>query len=145
MRRLYDHRRQAIGRPLIGGKPRQRGAVHDRQDALHRTASAPQRWIVTVAKGSAAPTAQRNRREGNGAAGEPVSTAAPKGRQVCPARFFREFSRMVGSGPLDQRSTENYLRWHSNPGSANRLFGKRDPDDRFNARGVPPCFDSNRG
>jgi hypothetical protein len=32
--------------------------------------------------------------------------------------------------PLDQRLTENYLRWHSDPGSA-KPPGKADPNERF--------------
>ncbi|GEM_PF-6557128 len=58
--------------------------------------------------------------------------------------YLSEIFTDSGQYPLDPLSTENYLRWHSDPGSANRLSGKVDPEDRFHARGVSPCFDSNR-
>jgi hypothetical protein len=61
---------------------------------------------------------------------------------VWPAGSSRKF-RGCSLKPLDWILTENYLRWHSDLGSASRLPGKADPDDRFHARGVSPCFDSN--
>jgi hypothetical protein len=40
----------------------------------------------------------------------------------------RKISADDGQYPLDLILTENYLRWHSDPGSADRLSGKADPE-----------------
>jgi hypothetical protein len=66
------------------------------------------------------------------------------GRFIARLATSQNFCGVIVLTPLEQILTENYLRWHSDPGSANRQLARRTRMIGSMPEVFPPCFDSNR-